>query len=317
MVEQMRDGTNKKQKKDVLQVSLYENMCQMFHPAPEATGLRTQAFRYQTLEQSNDARLAEAFLINSRLLRQDRELELSVQNYFTETTMTMLALQGQGSKSGLLNLPLPEGTPLSAPLGDVVQRRRSQRTFTGEPMTLADLAALVRCAAGVTAEQQVTSLQETSHTYRLRACPSGGGLYPIDLYCAALAVQGLERGCYLYRPVSDTLTQVGKQDMPEHLLHCFAIPDTELLTMSRASALFLIAGHPWRSMRKYGTRGMRFLFHEAGAMSEQIHLSAGALGLGSFDCASLYDDEVHEVMGWDGLFQTLIHCLIVGQSKTS
>jgi hypothetical protein len=37
-----------------------------------------------------------------------------------------------------------------------------------------------------------------------------------------------------------------------------------------------------------------------------------ALGFGSLDCASFYDDEVHEAMNLDGLYQALVHTVIVG-----
>jgi SagB-type dehydrogenase family enzyme len=65
-------------------------------------------------------------------------------------------------------------------------------------------------------------------------------------------------------------------------------------------------------MRKYGNRGLRFLFLEAGAMAQNIHLACEALGLGSFDCASVYDDEVHEALGIDGLHESLLHTVIIG-----
>ena len=73
-------------------------------------------------------------------------------------------------------------------------------------------------------------------------------------------------------------------------------------------------GAPWRSMRKYGARGMRFLFLEAGAIAQNLNLACAGLGLGSLDCASLYDDEVHEALGADGLYEALLHAVIVGQA---
>jgi SagB-type dehydrogenase family enzyme len=76
--------------------------------------------------------------------------------------------------------------------------------------------------------------------------------------------------------------------------------------------LLLLVGRPWRSMRKYGARGMRHVFLEAGAMAEHVHLAATALGLGSVDCSSVYDDEAHEALGMDGLYEALLHVVVVG-----
>jgi SagB-type dehydrogenase family enzyme len=89
------------------------------------------------------------------------------------------------------------------------------------------------------------------------------------------------------------------------------MPD-EQISVSRANAVFLLIGQPWKSMRKYGPRGLRLLFLEAGAISQNVHLATAALGLGSVDCASVYDDEAHEVLGLDGLHEVLLHVLILG-----
>ena len=50
----------------------------------------------------------------------------------------------------------------------------------------------------------------------------------------------------------------------------------------------------------------------AGAMAQNVALATTALGYGSVDCASIYDDEVHEVLRFDGVASALIHTIIVG-----
>jgi SagB-type dehydrogenase family enzyme len=85
-----------------------------------------------------------------------------------------------------------------------------------------------------------------------------------------------------------------------------------LVTEREAAAICFLVARPWRSMRKYGDRGMRFVFLEAGAMAQNIALVAVALGLGSVDCGSFYDDEVHETLDIDGVYETLIHAVFLG-----
>jgi SagB-type dehydrogenase family enzyme len=146
---------------------------------------------------------------------------------------------------------------------------------------------------------------------RFRTAPSGGGLYPIDVYAVSLRVTDLERGVYRYDPLSDSLVQVGGRVDVDKVLSAFAVPE-ELVTLAQAAAIFLLIGHPWRSMRKYGSRGARFLLIEAGAIAQNIGLTTEALGFGSVDCASVYDDEVHEAIRIDGLYEILLHTVIVG-----
>jgi SagB-type dehydrogenase family enzyme len=65
-------------------------------------------------------------------------------------------------------------------------------------------------------------------------------------------------------------------------------------------------------MRKYGNRGMRYVFLEAGAMAAHIELATTALGLGCVQCGSFYDDEAHEAMDFDGVYEALAHAVIIG-----
>src|SRR5919112_46325 len=85
----------------------YANVSKEMAPSVQSTGFRTSALLYSTLSQSNDGRIAEDFLINSRLVRQDRESEVSVTSYFSDATMTMLSMLGQGEDSALPVLSLP------------------------------------------------------------------------------------------------------------------------------------------------------------------------------------------------------------------
>jgi SagB-type dehydrogenase family enzyme len=89
------------------------------------------------------------------------------------------------------------------------------------------------------------------------------------------------------------------------------VPD-ELISLGRANVVFLLVGRPWKTMRKYGARGMRFLFLEAGAITQHINLAAVAAGFGSVECGSVYDDEVHEVLQLDGVYEAVLHSVVVG-----
>lgn len=95
------------------------------------------------------------------------------------------------------------------------------------------------------------------------------------------------------------------------LLKSIARPG-QVITEDKANAMCLLIGRPWRCMRKYGDRGMRYVFLEAGAIAEHLSFASIALGLGSVHCGSLYDDEVHEALQVDGLYEALIHSVFIG-----
>lgn len=290
--------------------ALYASVFRPVAAEYKSTGLRSNPLRFRALE-SIESRIAEDFLLNSRLRRNDRETELSIRSYFSDASMVMLSMIGQEEKPGIKSVDLPKSVPLRMDFGETIGWRRTVRNYTGDPMPLNHLATLVRCATGITAHAEVDLNDGSQTVLRLRAAPSAGGLYPIDLHMASIGVEDLDRGLYHYDPISDKLWRTGGEEHLDDLLASIDVPD-EVIAMQRANLVFLLIGRPWRSMRKYGNRGMRYLFLEAGAISQNINLAVVALGYGSVDCGSIYDDEAHEAMQLDGTHQSLIHSIVVG-----
>src|SRR5438105_9580351 len=130
--------------------ALYGNSFKSMHPAVQATGFRTHGLRYRTLSHSNHARVAEDFLVNSRCHRNDTETQLSIQNYFLDPGIEMLALVGKREGSILGEVRLPEGVELRRGLGEAIARRRSRRIYTGDPIELRYLATILRGAGSLT-----------------------------------------------------------------------------------------------------------------------------------------------------------------------
>lgn len=78
-----------------------------------------------------------------------------------------------------------------------------------------------------------------------------------------------------------------------------------------AAVIGALVARPWRSMRKYGPRGMRLTLHESGAMSQQLHLAATALGLAGTDWSGFYDVPANpdEVELRTGVWNTSSHVI--------
>ncbi len=230
--------------------------------------------------------------------------------YLADTGQVTLALMGQEDEQE--GIALPAGPSLKLELGSLLGKRRSVRMFTGDRIGLDYLSSILRAAAGVTAEADVSLMSGGGVKMHFRTAPSAGGLYPVDLYFAAVNVEGLAHGVYRYSSQQDRLFPVllGK-DAIDALIKTCAMPE-EMISCSRSNVLLFLIAKPWKSMRKYGNRGLKFIFQEAGAISQNIHLAATALGLGSVDCASFYDSEVHQILGFDGINLSLIHAIVLG-----
>jgi SagB-type dehydrogenase family enzyme len=67
--------------------------------------------------------------------------------------------------------------------------------------------------------------------------------------------------------------------------------------ISRAPATIAICGIFERTTRKYGERGIRYIFMEAGHAAQNIHLQAVSLNLGTVVIGAFRDDEVKKALG--------------------
>jgi SagB-type dehydrogenase family enzyme len=290
---------------------VYSNSYRTLNPSVNATGFRTSELQFRTLHQSNDPAIAEEFLINTRLRRHDWETESSIADYFTDHSITMLATRSLGDSNTEEAIGLPAPLPLRMALDEALERRRSKRLYTGDSMPLEYVATILRAAVGITGTVRPRLTSGGEATLHFRTAPSAGGLYPVDLYVIALNIIGLDRHIYKYDPHNAVLLPIGSAHNTECLLSAFAMSD-DMISLSRACVVCLLIGQPWRTMRKYGARGMRFVFMETGSIAQNINLAAVALGYGSTECASLYDDEAHDALNIDGVYLTLLYFIIIG-----
>src|SRR3954453_22566223 len=140
----MADNAERKGDYDPAGPAVFTTSARVLHPWVRSTGFRTHGLRFRSLGQWNDHRIAEDFLCNTYFTRQDRETEASVQSYFLDPGIVMTALLGREDQSGMTVVSLPKSVKLRRELGDVLERRRRRRTYTGDPLALNYLAAIVR-----------------------------------------------------------------------------------------------------------------------------------------------------------------------------
>ena len=150
----------------------------------------------------------------------------------------------------------------------------------------------------------------TGKTYEqlLRTVPSAGALYPFEIYVIANNVQDVDKGIYHY-------------DVPDHALELIKYGDfRKKITnaglkqemLGDAGVTFVLAAVFDRTRHKYGERGYRYVYIEAGHISQNIYLQAVSLGLGSVAVGAFIDKEVNELIGIDGQKEAAIYLHAVG-----
>jgi SagB-type dehydrogenase family enzyme len=196
---------------------------------------------------------------------------------------------------------LPEANLGRATLREALTARRSRRAYGDDLLDLGAIASLLQAAYGPTG-----SLQGTPQT--LRSAPSGGALYPLELYLAGRRVDGLKRALYHYDPLRhrlELLRPLGTAEDGSSLT-----PYPELLADS--AAFVVVTAMLWRSRFKYGPRAYRFALLEAGHVAQNFLLAAETLGLAATPVGGFYDRLTDAFVGVDGLYETALYVLPVG-----
>mgnify|MGYP001816195912 FL=1 len=177
--------------------------------------------------------------------------------------------------SGSIELPAPTLTG-SASLEQVIAQRRSQREFTNSRLTMAEVGQLFWSAQGITDPRG------------LRAAPSAGALYPLELYLVAGTIEDMAPGIYHYRPDRHQLIKTNSGDSRLALARAALSQGW----IADAAAVIVFAADYQRTMKKYGHRSERYVHIETGHAAENLFLQAQSLGLatvvvGAFDDAAL------------------------------
>ena len=214
------------------------------------------------------------------------------------------AVKRRGVPAAALPAPRRSAASFWATIGD----RRSHRAFADEPLTTDELSALLHAGYGVTGVLESATGPEK---LPLRAVPSGGALYPLELYVAALGVADLEPGLYHFDPLRSGLETLRVGLRPDDVASLSTYPEI----VAGCGALVLVAGIFGRTRFKYGLRGYRFALLEAGHVGQNVVLAATALELAVVPLGGFYDRLTDEFLGLDGVNESTLYTIAVGRSK--
>lgn len=282
----------------------------------DSTGVKSPEVVFRGAVLSRNRLLSEEYLLNFRRSEADLGVAVGINNYSLPMAVGALANRDrEESDEGLIELPPYRN--VRAPLSPVVRSRRSIRHYSGEPLGLEELSTLLFHGGGISGKLHLENAPETvslgkSDEVELRVAASGGGLYPIDLFVVAAAVEDLEPRVYRYLPRPHALRPVGPPALPP-LQRLAQFGEIEV---EKAGALIGYVYNFFENSRKYGEPGLGFAFIEAGWIAAHVHLLATALGLGSCDVGSFAKSRFEPLLEADGLSRHMIHLTVIGKSTS-
>ncbi len=195
----------------------------------------------------------------------------------------------------------------SIDLFETIKNRRSGRDYEDYNISMNEIYRLLHYSYGITGDAPINGI---NGTWSYRAVPSGGALYPLELYFY-LNQSPNEKGIYHYRPDESSIELINKGDMIDSLSKILVAEP--YVNIRKCSCIFFVTSIFERTLLKYGERGFRFILQEVGFVSQNISLICEALGLTSCMIGSYIDEEVNNKLLVDGTLETIQNVIIVGK----
>jgi SagB-type dehydrogenase family enzyme len=186
-------------------------------------------------------------------------------------------------KEGYMMLPSPCLVG-SLSVQEAIKRRRTVRSFRSTQIAKTDFSQLLYAAQGITEEGG----------YK-RAAPSGGAMYPLDVYAilGSEGIEGIDAGVYRFIPPKHSIELVTRTDKRLQL----ARASLHQMWIAEPPLNLVITAEYSRIESKYGERGRRYAMIEAGHVGQNIFLQAEALGLSAGIVGAFEDLQVIRVLG--------------------
>ncbi len=196
----------------------------------------------------------------------------------------------------VIKLPQPRFSS-DVSVEEALLKRRSVREYKDEPLTIAEISQILWSAQGITERRM-----------GFRTAPSAGALYPLEVYIVIGKVKDLVPGVYKYRPESHDIVLISSGDKRIDLYRVSLMQDC----IKNAPVVLVISAIFERTTRKYGERGIRYVYMEAGHSAQNVYLQCESLGLGTVVVGAFDDEGVRRVLNL-GKGETPLYLIPVGK----
>ncbi|MGD9201860.1 MAG: SagB/ThcOx family dehydrogenase [Chitinispirillia bacterium] len=174
-------------------------------------------------------------------------------------------------------------------LKDAILRRKSNRIFTSEELTLQELSFLLWSTQGIK--------KIINNSTALRTVPSAGARHSFETYLFIINVKSIKKGLYRYLPIENQLLFIREVVKMESSLSdaCFGQK-----FVGKGAVTFIWTTIPYRMEWRYSLSAHRVILIDIGHVCQNLYLACEAINAGT--CAiGAYDQEaVDALIGVNG-----------------
>lgn len=164
---------------------------------------------------------------------------------------------------------------------EALLKRRSIRSYKKEALSLKEISQILWSAQGI-----------TEPSFGGRTAPSAGALYPLEIYLVVKNIKELPAGVFKYKAENHSLIKIFEGEISKQL----AKTALGQGFIAEAPAVLVVGAVFERTTQKYGQRGLRYVFMEAGHAAQNVYLQAESLGLGTVTIGAFDDEEIKKLL---------------------
>lgn len=177
---------------------------------------------------------------------------------------------------------------------EVMYKRKTNRSFKGEPTSLENLSTILHVSLGPIHEKW-SDLEDNGLQVlgRRKSFPSAGGLHPEEAYIIALRVEGLAPGIYHYNSFEHYLTLIEEKFFETELVQLLY---GQYFAEGLAAGIFLTLRFEKGWWKYPHSRGYRMALLDIGHASQSVLLTATAAGLETWLTGAFGDSHVEKFL---------------------
>lgn len=203
------------------------------------------------------------------------------------------------------------------PLIQVIERRRSRRKFTGEPLSFQELSFLLWSTQGVskiTTKGISNRIEEDDGKLKktLRTVPSAGARHPFETYLLINNINRITPGIYRYLPLDHKICLIDNTtpDLKEKVHDaCYK------QYIKKSAVVFIWTVIPYRSEWRYSVLSPKLIAQDSGHLCQNLYLASESIGAGTCALGEYHQNKIDRILGVDGNDEFTIYIAPVGKIK--
>ncbi len=222
--------------------------------------------------------------------------------------------QQRGIPAPPIQKPAPEDTVLvdlptaaennlgGLPVREAIAQRASRRRYTGDPLTLPELAYLLWSTQGIRHGIRGTHAAT-------RNVPSAGARHPFETYILANKILDIPFGLYRYLPLSHQLCLLRANSELTEEIHQANYQQY----VRKSAVVFIWTAIPYRTSWRYGPIAPKLIAQDSGHVCQNLYIACESISIGMCAIGAYNQAEMDHILEVDGKIEFTIYMATVGK----